>query len=429
MIRRDRHKFIAKDDGFSLVELIVCVSILAIASVALMKSFSMAAIVNSKAQRKQSATSLAESVMEEVKSSGIKQLQKNYNGGAETVISIANADSDYDSLADLGLAKVPDPDSDDPKCALVTGSDASNPYYILVKKGITSTKGEKFNVTATMRTKPYSVAKNDSASDANSIKLPVIEEIDTHTKTVLSQKELNKYDIAAVDYFHDHTISPGAAPLKSKEIIVKKSGDGSATADPIHPEKGRIEVVCMVRYTASDGSLYSKEVFRGTYVAQKDKDGNLQKVDNDIYIFYNRFLSDAPSNEKITIEDTSTDDAHRAFVLFQNDLMNDTDSTNDVAMDDLDGTTIAVSNGGATPKISVTSNGALNYDDDGETVYGKANADGYWLITNLGQSSGTPGSMLIKKKKSRIFEVTVRVNKADNTETYATITSTVNVSE
>ncbi len=436
MTRARHHKGILNDSGFSLVELIVVVSILAIASVVLMKSFSMAAIVNSKAQRKQSATSLAESVMEEVKSTGIKQLQKKYNGGADTEILISDADADYDTLADKGLAKVPNPGPTDTdgKAAFVKGDDDSNPYYILAKKGVTSTKGEKFNVTATMRTAPYNKTSGSAdASDANSIKLPVIEEIDTHTKTVLTQKELNKYDIAAQDYFKDHNIDPDdphAALIESKEIIIDKEGDGSAIADLTQPDKGVIIVKCTVLYTASDSSKYAKEVFRGTYVAQKDKDGNLQKVDNSIYIFYNRFFTTSPDKESITINDSSANDDHKVFILFQKDLKGDADATNDVDMDNLNGTKIKITDGVDTKIGVISTNGALHYDEDGETVYGKAKEGDYWLITNLPENSGDgDGSILAKKKKNRLFEVTVRVNKADNSETLATITSTVNVME
>ncbi len=423
MNKRLNDKCIRNDSGFSLVELIVCVSVLAIASVVLMKSFSMAAIVNSKAQRKQSATSMAESVMEEIKSSGIKNLQKKYNGGADTVVTVTGTDADYSVLSAAALAKVPDPTPPATETGkLLTGSDADNAYYALVKKGVTSTKGEKFNVTAIMRTKPYAVAKNDSASDANSIKLPVIEEIDTHTKTVLTKKELNKFDIAAQDYFRDHTVTPGAAPLSTKEIIIQKEGNGAAGAG------SSVEVKCTVRYTATDGSKYSKEVFRGTYVSQKDKAGNQLPVDNGIYIFYNRFLSTTPTKESIQVIDKSTNDDHKTYLIFQDDLYADADPDNDVVMDDLNGTKVTINNG-STNVISATTNGAINFDDDGETVYGIAKRSGYTLITNLGQSAGSEGSILEKKKKNRVFEVTVTVNSADNSEELAKITSTVDVRE
>ena len=66
--------------GFSLVELIIVVSILAIAAVPLMKSMGMAARTNAKAQSIQNATSLAESVMEEMKSTPIEDLKTRYAG-------------------------------------------------------------------------------------------------------------------------------------------------------------------------------------------------------------------------------------------------------------------------------------------------------------------------------------------------------------
>ena len=412
-------KSIADNRGFTLTELIVCVAILSIASVVLMKSFSLATITNGKAQRMQNATSLAESVMEEIKSSGIKQLQKVYNGGEDVVVSIAtHTDTEFSALPAPTKLEKAQAAAAGATSALVTGGTATSPYYVLYKTGVTATMGGTYNVTATMRTSPYSQVPTDAtpipnASDANSIKLPVIEEIDTHTKTVLTAKELNKYDIAAADYFREHTIE-GTLTLKSKEILIEKFGDGEADED------SEIKVKCTVTYTASDDSTkYSKEVFTGTYVSKKDKAGNQLAVDNDIYVFYNRYLA---SNEKILVNDQAENDAHKVYVIFQKNLADDSDITS------ISGTTIEIKHG-TDSKISVSSNLAINYDDHGETVYGRTTNDGYWLITNLGKSAGSDGSMLEKKAKNRIFDVTVDVTKAGEDTTYASITSTVDVRE
>ena len=420
MINMSCDNRIDSNTGFTLVELIVCVTILAVASAVLIKSFSLSAMTNAKAQRMQSATNLAESVMEEVKSSSVKQLQKKYNGSETTTIPITAPDDTYESISAAALTQI----SSGSK--FLTGGTVQTPYYVLVKRGVTSAKstGELFDVTATMRTKPYSGGAADDASDANSFKLPVIEEIDTHTKTVLSAKELNKYDVAAADYFREHTVTEGTLTLKSKKISIEKSGDGSASSTD------GIRVKCTVLYTASDDTTkYSKEVFNGTYVPQKDKTGTVQPVNNDIYIFYNRFLS---ANEDITVSDTSTnaDGHHRVYVIFQKD-MNETfeDTSDDSDMDNIAGTSISITGTGGASISASTSNSSIYYDDAGVRTYGRARSGDYWLITNLPQTPGSVGTMLEKKEKNRVFEVTVRVNKSNSSETYATITSTVDVRE
>ncbi len=407
------------DNGFTLVELIICVAILALASLALMKSFSMATMVNAKAQRMQNATSLAESVMEEVKSSTITQLKTKYGSAA---ISISDADFAGYSGPQKDAAAAAAAGGGATAALLEGGDDAAGTrYYVLWKKDTYAAQsGEKFDVTATMRISPYiRTEESDDASDANSIKLPVIEEIDTHTKTVLTAKELNKYDVIAKDYFHDHTVTPGEKPLESKKIIVTKKGDGSNTSS------SEITVTCTVVYTDSGVSTYSKEVFKGTYVPQKNKDGEMAEVDNGIYIFYSRahemYPSEIPAiDEEITIDDSSSNDDHKVYIIFQNS-------------DDLDGTTLKITDGSDTKIGPATSNSDIKYTDPetGEVKKGIVRTtDGYQLITNLPSSlGGTDGSILEKKKKNRVFEVTVDVSKSGDSTQYASISSTVDVRE
>ena len=64
--------------GFSIVELVVCIAILAIASIPLYKSMTLAVKTDAKAQSMQNATSLAESVMEEIKMTSIDDLKLRY---------------------------------------------------------------------------------------------------------------------------------------------------------------------------------------------------------------------------------------------------------------------------------------------------------------------------------------------------------------
>lgn len=416
--------------GYTLVEVIVVVAILAIAATALIKAFSTATLTNAKAQKMQNATSLAESVMEEVKSSSISQMLNNYNGG--TAITITTADTSSDDIAAAALAKVGAGQE-----KLVSGGTALTPYYVLVKKDYVVPQGEKYNVTATIRTKPYSaVGKTDDALDANSLKLPVIEEIDTHTKTVLTSKELNKYDDAAKDYFYQHNGKLGGAgsiSLAKKEIIIDKTGNGK-------PETGEVKVKCTVEYTASDNTTkYKKEVFNGTYVAQKDKDGNALKdkygdklpVDNSVYIFYNGCLPVNVLNPKetITINDSSEYFAehyeHKVYVIFQKDSEGN-------SITNLSGTLIKYTDGtnNVFGVAELKNNSDLKYTaDDGTELSGRRtdSTKNYWLITNL--DGTTDGSFLEKKQKNRIYEVTVDVTKDGDSTKYATITSTVNVKE
>ncbi len=440
MISRKCDNLNTGNKGFTLVELLVGVVILAIASAGIIQAFTMAGIINAKAQKKQNATSLAESVLEEIKSSSITQLKSRYStsSGDITVSGAVVNDAAFSGKTAKERAKIA---SD-----LLSGSEgffsheSDKPYYyVLCKTGQSVTVdpaisgNDTYTVTATMRTEPYRQTASGDASDANSIKLPVIEDIDAHKKAVLSDKELNKFDAAAADYFNMHSWFDTTLAVGKKEIYIEKSGDGSAGST------APINVKCTVTYTANDDmTKYKKEVFNGTYASEKDSEGNFLKVDNDIYIFYNRLLS---SNEHITVKDSSVNDDHKVYVVFQKKRVINTDSgdhavykDSDDFIDNLSGTTIVIKNGGGAEVIKATTNGDIKYtNSDGDVVNGRrketSSGDDYWLITNLPASPGSEGDFSERSSKNRLFEVTVEVTKPDDDTVYATLTSTVNVRE
>ncbi|MBO4905005.1 MAG: prepilin-type N-terminal cleavage/methylation domain-containing protein [Lachnospiraceae bacterium] len=443
------------NSGFTLVELMVAVTILAIASIGIYQAFGMAGITNAKAQKKQNATSLAESTMEEIKSSGIGELQKKYNGGETVVVNIADTDAAFNSTADgaaqaraataqaeIVLAAEAGTIPEDTEGFLThTTSSGDQAYYVLSKTDAFATTGdEKFNVIATMRTAPYAhtTASGDEVDDANTIKLPVIEEIDPHTKTVLTEKELNKYDDAAEEYFKEKTGVYGTLKLAKKEIYIEKSGNNSPGSS------GTIYVKCVVLYTANDDSTqYKKEVFNGTYTSKKDKAGADLPVDNSIYVYYKRHDPLLSSEEKITINDISIKDGnHKVFVIFRN-----TDSLRKA--DDSVGTRIEYWNG-STKLFEATRNSDVHYDDDEDDPTGldpnatpdvpgrmfkktgtAPDIEYFWLVTNLPATPGgnadleEVGRISERKKKDRLYEVTVEVTKSGDSTVYATLTSTV----
>ena len=423
--------------GFTLVELLISVTIISIASIGIIQAFTMAGITNGRAQKKQNATSLAESVMEEIKSSSIAQLKKKYNPTVpNNTIDITTDDATFAAMTARNKAST--------ASGLISGTggllsyESAKPnYYVLCRTGAYATNNsDTYTVTATMRTKPYSETASGAtpvpdASDANSIKLPVIEEIDTHSKTVLSINEINKYDVAAQEHFKMHSGfiadgEAGALDIKKKEIIINKTGDGSAGGTGI-------TVKCQIRYTATDDTTtYIKDVFNGTYVSQTEG-GAAQPVNNGIYIFYNRFLA---SNETIKVNDSSTNDEHKVYVIFQNKVKKKSTGglESEGPINNLSGTTITL-NDGTNDVFSVTTNGDVRYrNSEGEVITGRkmqasaSNGD-YWLITNLPASPGVgvEGDFSEKKSKNRLFEVTVEVTKPDDDTVYATLTSTVYV--
>lgn len=418
--------------GFSLVELIICVAILAIATIPLYQSMTLSARTNAKAQSIQNATSLGESVMEEIKASSIYDLQLKYNGTITNestsevepkITLLSGKDSDF-----FGTTE---PTTDAEKITLYTSQitaaknaaaaelnisgktgaelltgkvdtsdDPKKPYYVLFKKDAVSTQGEKFSLIATLRTSSYMKDKNNTASDANSIKLPKIEEIDTLSQAVITTKEFTKYDAVARDYFKqngDHY--DDSKDIKYKEIIIDKTDNWPDPPvnpeDPMPPDPSfyYINVKCRVVYmdydptvVGSTGATYSRDLFVGTF-SQPDAWDSSTPVASNIYLFYKKGVT---AEEKITITDKTKKASHKVYLIMQDSSVIDDD-------------TVVVMNNSAGGVFTVDQNSDL--DTDGNKISGD-----YELITNM-TKSGTKGHLYKEESNIRIYDVAVHLFK------------------
>ena len=363
--------------GFSLVELIIVVSILAIAAVPLMKSMGMASKTNAKAQSIQNATSLGEKIMEEMKS------------------------TPYDTLKTY------------PDWTVTDGG--SN--LVLKKSGITATQGEQFDVEVKIDKATYSggvtpvADKKENVKSANTLKIPKIEEIDTLSQAVLSSaKELNKYDIEAQNYFNQKIADypTHTATIMSKTIdIVKK--------DVTYPTG--VTVKATVTYTDNatpTPNKYVKELYTGSFVPiQKDGSTEYKPLDSNIYIFYTKGCI----SETINITDNSaytnpldatSKDSHRVYFIRQ-------------VKTDTDGPTVHLSDGTDTFTLQYSNVSAL--DDDGTAPCGKIK-----LITNLDKNSiADEGHIYMEEAKTRVYEITVDLYKGS--EHITKLNSTISASD
>ena len=392
--------------GFSLVELIICVAILAIATIPLMKLFSQSNTANMKAQSLQNATSLAESVMEEVKALSITELKTKYDAKADYSFT--------DTSSTSGSQKIPG--------------------YTLKRSNVTATQGEKFNVEVTIATSTYMDSSADKVSfqtgagvtnenvlAANNVKLPVLMEYDTSSSAyksldlsaqmTLSQADFTKFDSAAVNYFENCEAVHRTVPITSidsKTIVIDK---GTSTV----AGNTNIDVKCVITYEYS-GDMYSRELYSGTY---SKVDPN--KVDTNIYLFYKKTVP----NETIVINDcTGNTGTHDVYFIRQDGVAG------------MAGTSITINHKDAagtgdveTPIVySSTSTEALDGDGDIErldSTSGKHEKKNIALYTNLGDS----GKFYKTDSNIRLYDVTVKVFRPGETEPCAKLTSTKEVLE
>ena len=410
----DNKSIINDNSGLSIVEVLVAVAILAIVFVPLLKTFTQASTINSKAQKLQNVTSLAEGVMEDVKGKSIQELH------------------------DLAV--------DDPKVSflpldkdgtLTKGNLNNVPPYTVTYENVTATQGITYDAVVTIATDKYKntdrrdgrKAGNDigDVSDANIRELPQINKVDSNKNAVLSW-ELNKYDNKALENLAAENSVSGSdiATLKDSykdtaekhiNIEIKEDTDTSST-----------KVSCEVEYktgkNASDKSLQYL-VYTGYFVEPLAS----EPAGPNIYLFYTLtekvkdgagYISEPIKKENIKIEDKTTGKKHNVYFIVQ-------DGINELSTLNGSEVTINVSGSGYSETVSYDKfsiipdaitllAGASTPDDESDDVY---------FFSNLKDKNGNSGELFNSKSKDRIYYVTVEIKEHGKPEVLGTYTSTM----
>ena len=410
----DNKSIINDNSGLSIVEVLVAVAILAIVFVPLLKTFTQASTINSKAQKLQNVTSLAEGVMEDVKGKSIQELH------------------------DLAV--------DDPKVSflpldkdgtLTKGNLNNVPPYTVTYENVTATQGITYDAVVTIATDKYKntdrrdgrKAGNDigDVSDANIRELPQINKVDSNKNAVLSW-ELNKYDNKALENLAAENSVSGSdiATLKDSykdtaekyiNIEINEDSDTSST-----------KVSCEVEYktgkNASDKSL-KYLVYTGYFVEPLAS----EPAGPDIYLFYtlSENVKDGASNiadpikkENIKIEDKTTGKKHNVYFIVQ-------DGINELSTINGSEVTINVSGSGYSETISYDKTSiftdAITYLAGGSTTDDES--DDVYFFSNLKDKNGNSGELFNSKSKDRIYYVTVEIKEHGKSEVLGTYTSTM----
>jgi len=352
--------------GFSLVELLVAVAILSIISISVMKSFSTAAITSSRAQSTQNATSIAEKVMEDIKSKSRDEIE------SFTAVVKTRVDSEGNNVA-------------------------YNDYrYKLLNQ--TATSGEKFDVYVELTESGHNNdAGTTDTSDINSVKLPEIFTVNSDEHIVISW-EMNSYDASAVENLaYKANVSKSDVKNNGKKtIIVDMTGGGASD----------IEAKCNVEYEYS-GKKLEYNVFNKK-VKDIPIDSKLKSGGPHLYLFYspsNQINStDYFAKEEIQIKDNTASPVSVSGETYKQDIY--------VIMQNPD---TVINN----PKIIVSGSNITGGQWETPSVINKTNSweinsDVHsYLYTNLkGTNLELDSSLYKTEKKSRMYNVVVKVYKA-----------------
>ena len=264
-----------KQDGFTLVEVIIAIMILAVLALPILAYFTNAAVSTSRGKDTQKAGMAAQSVMEELQScTSYEQIEEKLavSGSAWTVDSIDEANYTTE------LAKE----------VTVDGT----PYQVKVKldyedKAIGSSNGVYKNLPSTSDVK------------YNDYEVPQLSEIYS-PNTVVIAEEMDQADVAAGNFYYEDT--------SVKQDDIKKSMDRTLCLD--------------VAKISEDGkTLYQ---VKGYYVYEysgknytavlKDTKIEADKLTG-IYLFYNLMREDI-ENEKVQVNLTGDMDAKKLNLYF-----------------------------------------------------------------------------------------------------------------
>lgn len=443
-VKKEIDESLCNNGGFTLVELIVAVAILAAVFTPVLKSFMTASIVNSKAQIKQNATSLAESVMEDVKGKTIQQLHD------EVVKENADAAA-AGNTATMSFAPLEDGNK------LEAGKLNNMPPYTITYREVTATQGQKYNVDVTISTDEYSdTSRSDerkdnkkkralnpaepedfgNVSDANLVEIPKLSEIDSARNAVLSW-EINEYDGVSFEALLDKNVTNTTGEywddtswwggirqlqgngIKNLKVKIDNSGtdDIRVSADVTYdPKTPNYEPIT---YSVYDSKL-RKDEMQDIYIfytcMKDDAEARKRQEEADGHsVFYMFYLG----KENVEIVDNSSGCDFRVFFVMQNiDSQFEVVSTVSPTSDKL---VVKDKKGG---EATVTINN-LSMDS------GKFMVNGHRMFTNFeyttledGSIKWVPDNLYETESKEKVYFVTVTVSDLSGKQ-LATLTSTM----
>ena len=404
----DNKSIINDNSGLSIVEVLVAVAILAIVFVPLLKTFTQASTINSKAQKLQNVTSLAEGVMEDVKGKSIQELHD---------LAVERADVSFLPLDKDGTLK--------------KGNLNNVPPYTVTYENVTATQGITYDAVVTIATENYKNKTKGAddigdVSDANIRELPQINKVDSNRNAVLSW-ELNKYDNKALENLAAENSVTDSDIATLKESYKKTAEKYINIEIKEDSETSTTKVSCEVEYktgTASGKSL-KYLVYTGYFVEPLAS----EPAGPNIYLFYtlSENVKDGASNiadpikkENIKIEDKTTGKRHNVYFIMQDGV--DKLSTTNGSEVTLDISGSGYSESIYYDKTSIFTD-AITYLAGGSTTDDES--DDVYFFSNLKDKNGNSGELFNSKSKDRIYYVTVEIKEHGKPEVLGTYTSTM----
>lgn len=401
-------KMTGDNRGLSLIELLVAITVLGIICIPLITAFINSARINRNAQRVQSASTLAQSIMEEYKATSLPVLLQD--------VTSAGVDAGYYASLTPEQQEV------------VSGNQDAFIPYVFYRPSVTASNGHVYDARITLNPMPYSSfdLTVSNASNTNTVEIPSLPQVDNAKSAVISN-QINAQDKKTVDgainypaeekilaLFGEYTSQQLAdneitkanisADL-SKEIVV------TVSADPTYVPTGSVLITSDVHYIYSNGNpnnhlIQNAQVtinaFQGFYsidtipVSDDPADTEIEGRMT-VYLFWTPSPYNS-GNDIITIEN-KTDYRIDVYMVKQEDSV-----------------------GGDFKKVYVKGSDGIQTEFDPNTVAehenGRMCGHNVNLITNMGRTGSAAPKLYDNVSKVRCYEVTVELFEGNGVDVY-----------
>ena len=328
------HKLLCNNKGLSLIELLVSIAIFTILVLPLLHNFVIAATVNSKAKRIQNETTLAESLIEEIKGKPMVDFAKEYNYPSDFGIEPANQcelkwTNGYD--ASEGYEVILDDYAKSTSKSVVIDEDGQslNQYhldetpgktYLFAKKNITY-GNHTYDALITIDSEQYKTI------GYNNFQMPIITEINTKNNVLAVQSYEEEMAVATLHGNHTtycveqnalHADEAGYSEIVCKGVDDVRSFLNKTMYVNIRGDNEEAKVTVEFEYTCP--TIISCGVARYTVI-----DKIITKPFGSIYLFYQPSTINNPSSpsDKIIItKDSQVTDDIDVYIIKQGDTIN-----------------------------------------------------------------------------------------------------------
>lgn len=266
-------KFRHSKEGFSLVEVIIAVTLLAVLALPVLAYFTNAAVSASKGKDTQKANMAAQSVTEELNScTSFQQIEE------ELVAATGSA------------------------WTVEAAADAVNRQSRLSKEVIVDGTAYEAKVTVDYEYETKNVNGDDTASQFNDYEVPQLKEVYSSSNVVIA--ETDQADTAVSNFLYrypEDSVSSIRSGMKRTLCLDIIKGSVTAGEDGIYQVKGSYE------YSYKD-KTYSSVI--------EDTKIEVEKLEN-IYYFYNLIQTDIPEDVKVNFSDNVTiEEAKKLSIYF-----------------------------------------------------------------------------------------------------------------